>query len=283
MSTPKDPDASDDASDRAAQSLSKHAEESSSAPDDKPAPPTNEEAAQGGTPPTTEDEPGPAATPPVGEWWEPTHTPPDTPVAGQWGAQQSGQPTEPRPWGADSQGSAQSWSGEPPAPGQPSVTGAVGDSAPQDDPTRQFSPGDHTQFGTGNPPAGQPYPSGAQQPYPPSGPPHYPPGGVFDNSPTAGPQNPPYGSYPSYPQQYQPYGAAQPQSRSQLYSIIGFVCAAAALLFCPILFGPAGIALGIVGHNKGESLGKWAAIAAGVGMVVGFIIGFVVFSGDFGT
>jgi hypothetical protein len=68
-----------------------------------------------------------------------------------------------------------------------------------------------------------------------------------------------------------------------VYSIIGFVCAVTAVLFCPILFGPAGIVLGIVGHNKGESLGKWAAIAAAVGMVIGFIVGFAVFGGDFTT
>ncbi|MBF6466600.1 hypothetical protein IU427_15630 [Nocardia beijingensis] len=68
-----------------------------------------------------------------------------------------------------------------------------------------------------------------------------------------------------------------------MYSIIGFVCAITAVLFCPMLFGPAGIILGIIGNNKGESLGKWAAIAAATGMVIGFIVGFAVFGGDFTT
>ncbi|MFI6868393.1 hypothetical protein [Nocardia sp. NPDC050406] len=84
----------------------------------------------------------------------------------------------------------------------------------------------------------------------------------------------PYGQQP-YGQQYQPYpqGYGAPQQRgAQVYSIIGFVCAAIALLFCPPVFGIAGIVLGLVGRSKGEPLGQWAAIAAGVCMVIGLII-----------
>ncbi|WP_280508567.1 hypothetical protein [Nocardia flavorosea] len=83
------------------------------------------------------------------------------------------------------------------------------------------------------------------------------------------------GGYPAYPQQqYQPYGATQEPERSgpQVLSIIGFVCAAVSLLFCPLLFGIAGIALGVIGHIRGESLGKWAAIAAGVCLIIGVIL-----------
>ncbi|OCF87949.1 hypothetical protein AW168_23160 [Nocardia brasiliensis] len=68
-----------------------------------------------------------------------------------------------------------------------------------------------------------------------------------------------------------------------MFSIVGLVCAVISVLFCPILFGPAGIILGIVGHTKGEPLGKWAAIAAGVGMVIGFLVGFLLFNGDLTT
>ncbi|MEO3870958.1 hypothetical protein ABGB18_19275 [Nonomuraea sp. B12E4] len=64
----------------------------------------------------------------------------------------------------------------------------------------------------------------------------------------------------------------QPPS-AQVLSIIGFVCAAVALLFVPILFGLAGIILGIVGHARGEPLGKWAAGVAGAFMVVGIVLG----------
>lgn len=83
------------------------------------------------------------------------------------------------------------------------------------------------------------------------------------------------GGYPAYPQQqYQPYGATQEPERSgpQVLSIIGFVCAAVSLLFCPLLFGIAGIVLGVIGHIRGESLGKWAAIAAGVCLIIGMIL-----------
>lgn len=83
------------------------------------------------------------------------------------------------------------------------------------------------------------------------------------------------GEYPAYPQQqYQPYGVTQPPERSgpQVLSIIGFVCAAVSLLFCPLLFGIAGIALGVIGHIRGESLGKWAAIAAVVCLIIGIVL-----------
>jgi hypothetical protein len=76
------------------------------------------------------------------------------------------------------------------------------------------------------------------------------------------------------------YISASPRSGPQKLSIIAFVCAAISLLFCPILFGPAGIILGVIGHNKGESLGKWAAIVSGIALVVGLVLSFVVFSGD---
>ncbi|MVU81634.1 hypothetical protein GPX89_30895 [Nocardia sp. ET3-3] len=89
----------------------------------------------------------------------------------------------------------------------------------------------------------------------------------------------PYGQQP-YGQPYPggPYGAPQ-QSGTQTYSIIGFVCAGIALLLCPLL-GIVGIVLGIIGNNKGEPLGKWAAIAAGVCMVIGFGIGLAVYGSN---
>ncbi|MEV0597311.1 hypothetical protein [Nonomuraea cavernae] len=104
------------------------------------------------------------------------------------------------------------------------------------------------------------------------------------------PQNPPTGDDPRAgdpqwsqapppppPAYSSPY--PQPQARSTpILSIIAFVCAAVALLFIPILFGLAGIVLGIVGHTRGESLGKWAAITSGVTMIIGFILGWLVVS-----
>jgi hypothetical protein len=76
----------------------------------------------------------------------------------------------------------------------------------------------------------------------------------------------------------------QPQPRppyrmgvtDQVLSIVGFVCAAVAVLFSPVLFGLAGIVLGIVGHTKGEPLGRWAAVAAGAGMILGTVLTVIV-------
>ncbi|MFI9410714.1 hypothetical protein [Nocardia gamkensis] len=282
MSTPKDPDHTDDERrEPEAPSLSKQTGETSG---DEPAQPlTGAAPAQTGTPPTEHDPA--AARPPESEqgsadqWWQSGGTPPAGPLGGQWGAEPSGQPAEPQPWGADGPGGQQSWGAEPAAPGSP-----LSGSAPQpptDEETRRFTPDDHARYGSGGQPPYPPYghPADAGQPYPPPGQPQYPAGGGYDQ-PAAGPQ---YG-YPSYPQEgYEPYAAPPRQPGSQVYSIVGFVCAVTAVLFCPILFGPAGIILGIVGHNKGESLGKWAAIAAAVGMVIGFIVGFAVFGGDFTT
>ncbi|MEU1725122.1 hypothetical protein ACNF49_23990 [Actinomadura sp. ATCC 39365] len=70
-----------------------------------------------------------------------------------------------------------------------------------------------------------------------------------------------------------PYGGPPQRQGAQVLSIIGFVSAAVAILFIPILFGLAGIVLGIVGHTRGESLGRWAAIAAAACMVVGMVLG----------
>ncbi|MGN9840222.1 hypothetical protein ACTMTI_19070 [Nonomuraea sp. H19] len=70
-----------------------------------------------------------------------------------------------------------------------------------------------------------------------------------------------------------PAGAAR--MSDQVLSIIGFVCAVVAVLFTPVLFGLAGIVLGIAGHARGEPLGKWAAAAAGVGMVIGTALSFI--------
>ncbi|MFI6316299.1 hypothetical protein ACIBG8_02205 [Nonomuraea sp. NPDC050556] len=61
-----------------------------------------------------------------------------------------------------------------------------------------------------------------------------------------------------------------------MLSIIAFVAAAIAILFIPILFGLAGIALGTVGHFRGETLGKWAALTSGVTMILGVFLGILI-------
>ncbi|WP_433491024.1 hypothetical protein [Nocardia grenadensis] len=101
------------------------------------------------------------------------------------------------------------------------------------------------------------------------------PGGPQSGWPGASPGAGGYPAYPEQQQQYQPYGADRKPERSgpQVLSIIGFVCAAVSLLFCPIVFGAAGIVLGVIGHIRGEPLGKWAAIAAALCLVVGVVVG----------
>ncbi|WP_028477681.1 DUF4190 domain-containing protein [Nocardia sp. CNY236] len=120
----------------------------------------------------------------------------------------------------------------------------------------------------------QPYPAGGYWGYPPSEP------QAQGNFPPPGPHSQhgyPSPGYPNYPGPgYHPY--PPPQQSGKVYSIVGFVCAATALLFCPIVIGTAGIVLGVVGHTKGEPLGKWAAIAAGVGTVVGTVLGLWMYS-----
>jgi hypothetical protein len=65
----------------------------------------------------------------------------------------------------------------------------------------------------------------------------------------------------------------------RVYSIIGIVCGAVALLFIPILFGPAGIILGFVGYSKGDKpLGLWVGIGSVVTMIVGMILGAIVWN-----
>ncbi|WP_327093761.1 hypothetical protein OIE68_26400 [Nocardia vinacea] len=152
------------------------------------------------------------------------------------------------------------------------------------DPTMAYQPGQ--QF---SPETAPPYtpPAGYQQPTaypPPPYPPSYPQAGPYVGQPGY-PQAP--GAYPGYP--YQPYTPPR-QSDVPIFSIISFSCLAATALsvvmFCglPIVItGPAGIVLGIIGHNKGESLGKWAAIANGavLAIAVVLVIALVGFLGAF--
>ncbi|MFF2555833.1 hypothetical protein ACFVUS_32820 [Nocardia sp. NPDC058058] len=201
--------------------------------------------------------------------------PQDAP-AGQWGRPDSGQPA-PGQWQSDP-GQSQ-WQSDPAAQAQPGQW--------QADPAAQSQPGQWQDAQTTQ------YNPGAAGQQPPGG---YPAGGVYNYPPMGGqPQGAQaQGGYPSYPQQpyaqpygqpgqpgYQPYGAqpyGAPQPRgTQIFSIIGFICAGIALLFCPPIFGIAGIVLGIIGSNKGEPLGKWAAIASGVALVVGMLIGLALY------
>jgi hypothetical protein len=63
-------------------------------------------------------------------------------------------------------------------------------------------------------------------------------------------------------------------------SIIGIVCGVLAVLFLPIVFGPAGLVLGFIGRSKGERLSTVAIIVAAVGMVLGIVIGYLILNSN---
>ncbi len=67
-------------------------------------------------------------------------------------------------------------------------------------------------------------------------------------------------------------------SSGRVLSVLGFVFGAIAVLFLPIVFGPAGIVCSAIAMNKGDRLGKPALIVSIVGMLVGFVLGAVVFA-----
>ncbi|TQM30562.1 hypothetical protein [Nocardia bhagyanarayanae] len=212
----------------------------------------------------------------------------------------SGSATEPpvtgsAPQSTGPEGWNQPGAGQPEYPfgGQPGYPGAGPASYPGEQPGGQYGQPGYSSGQPGYPggekPGEQSYPGG--QGYPPGGPSSYSTSDQADY-PSAQPQygQSQYGGaypqgqggYPSYPQQGQPFGGEQPRKPgTQTMSIIGFVCAVLALFLCPILFGPAGIVFGILGHNKGEPLGRWAAIAAGAALVIGLILSFAVLNTDF--
>lgn len=67
---------------------------------------------------------------------------------------------------------------------------------------------------------------------------------------------------------------------SNTLSIIGIVCGVLAVLFLPIVFGPAGLVLGFIGRSKGERLSTVAIIVAAAGMVLGFLLGYLVWNAN---
>jgi hypothetical protein len=90
--------------------------------------------------------------------------------------------------------------------------------------------------------------------------------------PGGGPGDP--GGYPDGP------GGPPRRPGPQIFSIIAIVCGVLAILLVPIVFGPIGIILAIVGNRRGERLWKVALGVAIGGMVLGFILGAIVLSNN---
>lgn len=64
----------------------------------------------------------------------------------------------------------------------------------------------------------------------------------------------------------------------RVYVILAFVLGAVAVLFLPIVLGPAAIVLAAIGMNKGDPLGRWALAFAIAATIVGFALGVVVYN-----
>ncbi|MET7771558.1 hypothetical protein [Nocardia sp. NPDC005366] len=94
------------------------------------------------------------------------------------------------------------------------------------------------------------------------------PGDIPDPEPTG---------YPA-PPHHEPFDPAPSTPGPPMLTVIGFICAALALLLCPILFGPAGIVFGYMANNKGEKYGKWAALASAIALILGLVIGLIVYN-----
>lgn len=72
------------------------------------------------------------------------------------------------------------------------------------------------------------------------------------------------------------------QTDNKTFSTLGIVFGAVALLFLPILFGPAGIILSVIGKTKGEKLANIALTVSILGTLVGMFIGAVIGAAVFG-
>jgi hypothetical protein len=81
---------------------------------------------------------------------------------------------------------------------------------------------------------------------------------------------------PPQPSYYSPEDRPA-RGRGRKLAIAGIVCGAVSFLVLPILFGPLGVLLGLLGLARGERrLGTIAIVVSVLGLVVGFILSFLV-------
>ena len=66
-------------------------------------------------------------------------------------------------------------------------------------------------------------------------------------------------------------------SNARVLTILGFVFGGIAVLFLPILFGPAGIVCAGIAMGKRDPLARWALAVAIAGMLAGFALGAIVY------
>ena len=65
-------------------------------------------------------------------------------------------------------------------------------------------------------------------------------------------------------------------NENKTFSILGIVFGGLALIFLPIILGPVGIILSVVGKTKGEKLANIALTVSILGTLVGLFLGAVV-------
>jgi hypothetical protein len=85
----------------------------------------------------------------------------------------------------------------------------------------------------------------------------------------------PYSS-PGEPGSGYPGGPPPRKPGPQIFSILAIVCGVLAILTLPIIFGPVGAILAVVGRSRGETLWKVGLGAAIGGLVLGILLGSLV-------
>jgi hypothetical protein len=73
---------------------------------------------------------------------------------------------------------------------------------------------------------------------------------------------------------------ARRDTTARVFVILAFVFGAVAILFLPIIFGPAAIILAVIGLQKGDPLGRWAVGFAIAATIAGFALGFLVYNAN---
>ena len=71
-------------------------------------------------------------------------------------------------------------------------------------------------------------------------------------------------------------------SENKTFSILGIVFGGISLIFLPIILGPVGIILSVIGKTKGEKLANVALAVSILGTLVGMFLGAVIGAAVFG-
>ena len=82
---------------------------------------------------------------------------------------------------------------------------------------------------------------------------------------------------PVYGQQPMGYPPNLPQENTGLI-ITSYICAIVSLLFCPLVLGTIGAALGFYANSQGDSRGMLAGIVSIICMIIGMFLGMLMWS-----